>query len=715
MLRLRVDVADHKTPRIITSGLAAGVVAGVVECAYAFAIGSGITGFGAALLFCVQVVAWTIAAAAPIVLGVHIVNHVARHPGRRFARSLRDPATDARWSVWVLAIGLTLAVYVTVLFLLADQQLVGKRPRGASLGAFVISAVGAIVVLGAVATLTARAVLRHVRLPSQRHTTLPRVVLALAAIGAIHVSIVATWLNSSLEIGFGVDLRIAIIPLVFITAWGALYRLSTTPLWSVIDAWSSKTRGALLGLFVAFVSVGLLAIGQRADADAALVSRSFVPRILLGLLHPPDDTPAFAQPMNAVASPESATPDPPEDPVPDRALTLDAAITSPGDEKPPPNSPRLKPNIVLITIDTLRPDHLGAYGYARPTSPEIDRFATTAVLFKRAYAAAPNTPRSIPSMLTSRYPSQIPWRNPANYPPLPKQVRTVAEDLERAGYRSHAILTHWYFRRERGLARGFHTWDTSLVDDDIETGREESAPRVTERARRLLARSKDAKKPFFLWVHYFEPHHFYILHKGSPTFGTAMMDKYDHEIRFVDREVGRLLKHLDDLALSKTTAVILTSDHGEAFGEHAKYWHGHALYDEQLRVPLLIRAPLARPSVRASETVASLVDLRPTIAELAGVNPIGPIAGRSLVAALRGEPLADRAVFAEILPQPNYSAHQRMVLRGTWKLIEDLRMRSVELYDLATDAREQRNEATRARAMADQLRASPAALNGTHP
>jgi arylsulfatase A-like enzyme len=277
-------------------------------------------------------------------------------------------------------------------------------------------------------------------------------------------------------------------------------------------------------------------------------------------------------------------------------------------------------------------------------------------------------------------------------------------------------LTHWYFRRERGLARGFHTWDTSLVDDDLETGREESAPRVTERARRLLARSKDAKKPFFLWAHYFEPHHFYILHKDTPTFGTAMMDKYDHEIRFVDREVGRLLKHVDDLGLEKTTAVILTSDHGEAFGEHAKYWHGHALYDEQLRVPLIIRAPTSTVPPHPSEALVSLVDLRPTIADFAGVKPIGPVAGRSLVPALRGDALLPpRAIFAEILPQPNYAAHQRMVLRGSWKLIEDIRMRSVELYDLATDTRELKNEATRSRNIVDQLRMSPAALNGTHP
>jgi arylsulfatase A-like enzyme len=360
-------------------------------------------------------------------------------------------------------------------------------------------------------------------------------------------------------------------------------------------------------------------------------------------------------------------------------------------------------NLLLITVDTLRPDHLGAYGYERATSPRIDAFARTAVVFERAFAAANHTPRSIPALLSGQYPSRLPWKKLTNYPPLADNARTIADDLRAAGYRTAGVFPHWYFHKRRNLHRGFDIWDLSTVpvDDD---GSATTAPEVTQRAKQHLRKLAKGPAPFFLWVHYYEPHYPYVDHEGSPRFGGKMIDRYDGEIRFTDEHVGELLTELEAVGAAGQTAVVVTSDHGEAFGEHKKHWHGHALYDEQVRVPLLVRAPgVAAARVKGP---VSAVDVVPTLLEIAGLPARGELAGRSLVPVARGAAAAaDRPVFVELLAYPNFPRTMRAVVVGDWKLIHDISENRYELYDIAQDPREEQDLSLERPAEAERLKA----------
>jgi arylsulfatase A-like enzyme len=342
-------------------------------------------------------------------------------------------------------------------------------------------------------------------------------------------------------------------------------------------------------------------------------------------------------------------------------------------------------NFLLLTVDTVRADHVGAYGYARATTPNLDAFARTAVVFEWAFSASNHTPRSIPALVTGLYPSRLTWKKVTNYPALADNVRTVAEDLRAAGYRTVGVFPHWYFHKRRNLHRGFDVWDLSVAPPQ-DDGSAVTAPELTRRARQHLRELAQGPAPFFLWVHYQEPHYPYVEHEGSPRFGRTMMDRYDGEIRFVDTHVGQLLGELEATGVAPQTAVFVTSDHGEAFGEHGKHWHGHALYNEQVRVPFLLRAPgIAAGRIRSP---VSAVDVVPTMLDLAGLPIRAGLSGRSLVAVARGTTEHARPVLVELLAYPNFPRSMRAVVVGDLKLIHDHTENRFELFDLARDSGE---------------------------
>jgi arylsulfatase A-like enzyme len=348
-----------------------------------------------------------------------------------------------------------------------------------------------------------------------------------------------------------------------------------------------------------------------------------------------------------------------------------------------PSAPRRPTgtSFLLLTIDTLRADHLGAYGYGRPTSPHLDDLARTSVVFERAFSASNHTPRSIPALLTGLYPSRLAWKKRGNYPPLADEVRTLADDLKAAGYRTAGVFPHWYFHKRRNLHRSFDVWDLSAAPGE-DDGSAVTAPQVSRRARHHLRALAAGPSPFFLWVHYYEPHYPYVEHEGI-RFGSKMVDRYDGEIRFVDRHIGEVLRDLEAAGVAHNTAVVVTSDHGEAFGEHKKHWHGHALYNEQVRVPFLLRAP----GVAAGRVFApvSTVDLVPTVLEIAGLPERPGLSGRSLLGLARGRSERPGPVFVELLAYPNFPRSMRAVVLGDLKLIHDISENRFELYDLAAD------------------------------
>jgi arylsulfatase A-like enzyme len=350
-----------------------------------------------------------------------------------------------------------------------------------------------------------------------------------------------------------------------------------------------------------------------------------------------------------------------------------------------------RPNIVLITVDTLRPDRLGYGGNSRPTSVRIDRLAKEGVVFTRANSVAGWTLPAIATMFTGRLPSEhgatdFHWSLDASLPTLASILRTNGYDTH--GFVSHVMLTPTY-----GMGEGFSHFDFSVlnVGDPHEVT---TAQELTALARTGM---RDAKAPFFLWVHYFDPHFKYIAHDQF-NFGSREIDRYDSEIGFTDYHIDDLLKAVD----RDNTVIIFTADHGEEFGEHGSKYH-YTLHGEVMRVPLVIKGPGIAP--RTDDTPAQQIDFLPTILGLAGIEAPAGLPGRNLLMPRS----ADVPQFIERDRPPQWQ--QRGVILGDRKLIvieradttqvpvsslnEEIPVTNVRpgiyLYDLASDPGEQTN------------------------
>ena len=349
-------------------------------------------------------------------------------------------------------------------------------------------------------------------------------------------------------------------------------------------------------------------------------------------------------------------------------------------------------NIVLILIDTLRADHVGAYGYGRPTTPNIDEFAQAATLFRHAVSAAPNTPRSMPSIFTGRYPSRVHWvKRFANYSEIKAGTQTFFSLAHDQGYRTEVQSAHWYWEKVSALKAGVDKWDNRGALGIAESNTQSAAPEITPRVVERLHTLAKGDKPFLLFAHYFEPHGRYMNHPEVKQFGTSLMDKYDSEIAFVDHHLAPVLAALNEPGLRENTLVILSSDHGESFREHGFNFHGRTVYQDEIAIPMLIRAPAGVH--REIETVVSLVDLLPTAAEVAGAK-CADCQGASLLPLLTDPAahLADRVVYAEQLPYPNYEVHMVAALAGNRrKLVRNVTENTLELFDLPHDAFEKVN------------------------
>jgi arylsulfatase A-like enzyme len=296
-------------------------------------------------------------------------------------------------------------------------------------------------------------------------------------------------------------------------------------------------------------------------------------------------------------------------------------------------------NVLLVTIDTTRADHLGTYGYKRPTSPNIDKLAADGTVFVNGWAHAPSTRYSMPAILTGRLPLDVYYDyGVGGWPGLALKATTLAEMLKPLGFATGAITNYEYFDPKRHFNQGFDEYDNSdaaLHGGVAGKGPEEthgsSSRQQTDKAIAYVDRH--ASQRWFLWVHYYDPHYAYEPHPEVPSFGSDRMALYDGEIRFTDLHLGRLFDELRAKGLYDKTVVVITGDHGEAFGEHGYDMHGYHLYET--KVPLIIRVPGLAP--RRATTPAGHVDIMPTLANLAGGAPTDDMMGRSLVDVLAGK------------------------------------------------------------------------------
>jgi len=398
-----------------------------------------------------------------------------------------------------------------------------------------------------------------------------------------------------------------------------------------------------------------------------------------------------------------------------------------------------RPNVVLVLSDTLRRDHLGTYGYDRDTSNHIDAFAAGAMLYENAYAQAPSTRPAVASIFTSQYVSQ--HSVVYNGDILAAEHTTLAEVLADAGYATAGFLETGTIGRQgrserkngAGYSQGFHTW---VFAKGV---REKQG---TERARVLegfdaavfswIEQHRD--EPFFLYLHYIDPHSPYNpldgwagyydeapdtampsepLHVGQKSMSTggehsgsakkhaSWISRYDEEIRFIDHRFHGLIEHLETLDLIGDTLIIFISDHGEAFGEHGYLHHSNSVYSELINIPLVVRYPdtiryrlrhLGSDRRGRTSLAVQHIDIFPTILDVAGVSRDG--------LALEGLSLLDRGAVRNRTDSPIVVEHlrkewgpdrQRAVIQGRWKLVHSLDRNTYELFDLEADGRDSAN------------------------
>lgn len=431
-------------------------------------------------------------------------------------------------------------------------------------------------------------------------------------------------------------------------------------------------------------------------------------------------------------------------------------------------------NVLLITIETLRADHVGMNGYARNTTPNLDRLAREGASFHTVVAQAPFTLPSVATIMTGLTPPRHGVRNhPAT---LAADKVTLAERFEKAGYQTAAMTRHTWLRNKSGLDQGFQEYDNNKFPAGLDA-------RSLSLAAVSWLEKRDRDRPFFLWLHFLDPHLPYtpgypysmlyddeardepqVKHlrsmveadrdrddyeptpyadlAGGPYYDLVLpyypdnrilldlafwrrsrgaiffnkgiysrkeisqvVDLYDGAVLYADDNVGRILKSLAELGLRDSTLVAVTGDHGEGFGEHGLYFtHDFNLYDEVLRVPLAIRAPPlvgVKPGTVVDQQVR-LMDLGPTLLDLAGVEGFPDAEGVSLAPLLRGGTLPFLDAFAESAPYRSQFPEQERIYfpgnRGKWRMVRSDRWKLIriphpdkdlyELYDLVEDPHE---------------------------
>ncbi len=344
-------------------------------------------------------------------------------------------------------------------------------------------------------------------------------------------------------------------------------------------------------------------------------------------------------------------------------------------------------NVLLITIDTIRADRVGCYGYAAAGTPNLDRLAAEGVRFANAYAQVPLTLPSHCSIMTGTYPPDHLVRNNGTYS-LGSGLPTLAGTLKARGYTTAAFVASFTLDSRFGLARGF-----DLYDDGVQGEEALKSFRSERDAGAVLAAlgpwiEKNRGERFFGWAHFYDPH---LPYAPPPPFDIDYKGRrYDGEIAYVDHIVGKLLELLKSRGLLDRTLILVAGDHGEALGEKKEIDHGLFLYDGTLKVPLIIRFAGGLPAGLVVPARVRLIDIMPTILDLLGIAVPDGVRGTSLLPYVRGRKTSDLPSYIEtVYPRENYGwSELRGLIDGPWKYIQAPKP---ELYDLARDPREERN------------------------
>jgi arylsulfatase A-like enzyme/tetratricopeptide (TPR) repeat protein len=366
----------------------------------------------------------------------------------------------------------------------------------------------------------------------------------------------------------------------------------------------------------------------------------------------------------------------------------------------PGPKPRL--NLVVITLDTTRADHLGAYGSKDVETPALDRLAQDGVLFEQAMTTAPLTLPAHASILTGRFPPEHGVRDNGGFFLGPEQT-TLAEMLAPLGFKTGGFVAAYVLDGKWGIGQGFETY----VDDfDMSKSRGRSlgeiqrpANEVVDKALPWIESVRD--QPFFAWLHFYDPHTPYAppepyrtMYKGRP---------YKGEVAFMDSQVGRVIDFLQSKGLLDRTIIAVLGDHGESLGDHGEDAHGFFIYEAATRVPFIIRAPLESARGRRVADPVRTVDVVPTVLDLLGLPPAAQVAGKSLVPLMTGQAIElGLEGYAEAMyPLHHYGWSDLRAMRsGRFKVIDAPRP---ELYDIETDPHEKVDIYQQRRTVGDQM------------
>lgn len=371
-------------------------------------------------------------------------------------------------------------------------------------------------------------------------------------------------------------------------------------------------------------------------------------------------------------------------------------------------APAPAPNIVVITIDTLRADHLGCYGDKQIKTPNLDALAQEGVRFERAYTPVPVTLPAHTALFTGTYPLRSGMHDFADNKLNPAQP-TLASVLKENGYATGAVIGSAVLDSRFGLNHGFDFYydhfDFSRLQESNLDEMERSGDVVADQALDWL--DKNYQKKFFLWMHLYDPH--YPYRPPSPYSEEYKDHPYDGEIAFADSQVGRLIRELKEKGVYQNTVIVVTGDHGESLGEHGEKTHGFFIYNATLHIPVILRLP-GGPAARTVSALVSLPDLMPTVLSYLKIDVPSEVQGRNLLPLMTAEDKDKaRSLYAEtFLPRLHFNWSE---LRGAeTENYHFIDAPKPELYDLSKDPGETNNLYAQKKAVAEEMRAKLTSL-----
>ena len=364
-----------------------------------------------------------------------------------------------------------------------------------------------------------------------------------------------------------------------------------------------------------------------------------------------------------------------------------ASAAAPASAAPPtPSKPR---NVLMVTIDSLRAD-MPWNGYSRPIAPNLTALAEKCTSYTNAYSVSSYTAKSVAAFLTGRYPSTL-YRSGFFFASYASANQFMAETLRESGIETLSWHGHMYFARAKGFEQGFREWRiVPGITFDAQTDNHVTSEKMTGIGLELLGKPELQTKQFFAWAHYMDPHDQYNRHEEAPSFGNKARDRYDQEVFYTDLWIKKLLDFVEQQPYGKDTYLVISADHGEAFGEHGMYKHAFELWEVLTRVPLLI----CGPGIKAQKINErrSHIDLPATIFDLLGQKIPPDQMGKSLLSELTGKetPQNREPIYTE-LTEDSHNPPRRALIQGDYKLIWSGGGREkFQLFNLSKDPGEEK-------------------------